>query len=176
LESQSSRVGGAEELDVIDDAVVGAGDALPLKGLADGPRVRGQVVDVPGEQFLIVVAHEVEPVAAPGDVALNRVAAALELEIDEHVVSVAVGGHVVDGDRAIGGEVDCDGADGGLDRVPPGADPTEVLERGGEADGPVAAGVEESDIVEEDHAADSGGVLGGHDEGADDGVVAAGAR
>jgi hypothetical protein len=78
-----------------------------------------------------------------------------------HRRDVALRGGVHESDGRLEGER---GARGGA---------AEVNERGGQADGAMAAGVEEAHVVEEDHAAGRGGIGGGHDQRADERVEAA---
>src|SRR5205085_7255332 len=74
-EALAVRVGrgwGAEELDVIDEAAVRAGDALPLDALPDAPRVIGQGFQTVERERLSVIGGQEEPVAAPRNVAGHR--------------------------------------------------------------------------------------------------------
>jgi hypothetical protein len=59
--------------------------------------------------------------------------------IHRHLLAVAVGGHVADGDRAVLMQGGADLADRGVDLVHARCDQAQVLQRGDQADGAVAA-------------------------------------
>ena len=102
----------AEELDVVDDAAVGAGDAVGFEALADAPGEIGQFVEAIDGEFLAVAADEVEPVAAPGDIAVDAADAG---GLDGDVSRAPVAGDVAEGDGSIGVEVRLDDAGRGFD-------------------------------------------------------------
>ena len=121
-------------------------------------------------KLLAVIGDEEEPVAAPGDIAVDAADAG---DVERDGGGAAIAGDVADGGAAIGVEARFDGAAVGVDAADAGADAAQVGEGDHEADGAVAAHVEEADVIEEDHAGLAGGVVRLAEQGADDGVVAA---
>lgn len=157
---------GAVEFDMVDFGVT-----LSVHGLADGPGVSGEGLQIGEFDALGGVVNEKEPVAAPGDVASDG-AVAGDLDCDARCG--AVGGDVVDGDFEVRVKLGFHDADGGFNAVEAGLNPPHVGERDGEADGAMAAHVEVADVVEEDDARRTGGVSGFAEQGSDHGVGSAG--
>jgi hypothetical protein len=71
-------------------------------------------------------------------------------------------------------EESCDYSDRGFDAMLAGLNAIKMSEGFHNADGPVEAGVEAGEVVEEDNAGDAGGILGFAEAGSDDGVETAG--
>ena len=86
----------AEQLDVID-----VGMPLGIRRLAHAPGEVGERFEIAHVDLETVLAHQEEPVAAPGDVA-RHLADARHLE--HHVARAAVARHVAEFDRAIGAQ------------------------------------------------------------------------
>ncbi|MCY1442721.1 hypothetical protein D9M71_591020 [compost metagenome] len=138
---------------MVDGRAVFAGDALGFEGLEHGPGVVGERLTVVQFDALAVFGDQEEPVAAPGDVAVHH---AMAGHVHRHLLAVAVRRHVADGDGAVFMQGGTDLADRGVDLVHARCDQAQVLQRGDQADGAVAAHVQVAGVVEEDHAA--GGV------------------
>ncbi|MNF90456.1 hypothetical protein D3C84_730210 [compost metagenome] len=139
-----------KQFDVVDQRAVFTVDALGLEGLEHCPGVLGEELDVVHLQGLTVIGHQEKPVAAPGDVAVH---AAMSWHFDRHLLAVAVGGHVAQGDVAVLMQRGADRADRRIDLVLAGLDMPQVMQRVDQADGAVTAHAEVAGVVEEDHAA-----------------------
>ncbi len=149
--------GRAEQFDVIDFGI-----SLGVDGLTDAPGEVSEGIDVGEIQIEAMGFHEEEPVAAPGDIAGDGSDAG---DLDGQVVGLAMAGDVGDGDGTVGVEGGGDGADGGVDAECTGVELVEVGEGDNEADGAVAAHAEVADVVEEEDAGLTGGVMGRDEEG-----------
>ncbi|MNP02541.1 hypothetical protein D3C76_943960 [compost metagenome] len=138
---------------MVDGGTVFTGDALGFEGLEHRPGVLGQRLAVAQLDALAMFGHEEKPVAAPGDVATHQ---AMAGHVHQYLPAVAVGRHVADGYGAVFMQGGADLADRGVDLVHARCDQAQVLQRGDQADGAVAAHVQVAGVVEEDHPA--GGV------------------
>ena len=101
-------------------------------------------------QRLLVLAHQEEPVAAPGDIAMHH---AVARYLDRHPLAIAVGGHVAHGDRAVVMENGTDLPHRGVDAMGARRQPAEMVKRRHQPDGAVAAHAQVARVVEEAHPA-----------------------
>ncbi len=170
-EDEVSGVGSRGDGWPVEFNMVDFGVALRVDGLADGPRVRGKGFQVGEFDAFRGSVDKEEPVAAPGDVAGDR---AVGGDLDGDACCRAIGGDVVDGDFEVGVEFGFHDSNGGFNAVEAGLNPPHVGEGDGEADGPVAAHMEVTYIVEEDDADGAGGVSGFAEQGSDYRVRGAG--
>ena len=111
---------------MIDLAAVGAGDAVGFESLANAPGVIREILDACERKLLAVIADEEEPVAAPGDIAVN---AADARNVQRDGGGAAIAGYVADGHAAVGVEARFHGSAIGVDAAHARADPAEVGER-----------------------------------------------
>ncbi|MNT08118.1 hypothetical protein D3C72_1428500 [compost metagenome] len=149
---------------MIDDGAVGASDARRLQGVADGPGVMGQRVDVVRRNALQGLDHALaaflvdkkEPISAPGDVTDYFAVAG---HVNAHGAMQAIGGHIAHADRPVVVQEGADGADRRFNAVFAGTDAGQVGQRGDQADGAVAAHPQVAGVVEEDDAGGVGRIL-----------------
>ena len=83
---------------MVDSRAVVAADAVVAQGAHDGGGDLCQFGDVVGGNAQAVVIDEEEPVAAPGDVAVDAAEAG---NVERDLLAVAVGAHVFDADAAV---------------------------------------------------------------------------
>src|SRR5262249_10353313 len=85
----------AAQFDMVDLGAVGAGNVGSRQGITHGPGDVGKPFHVIEQEALTVIFHQIEPVAAPGNVPLDL---AKFGHIDSYVLRVSVACNIVDGD------------------------------------------------------------------------------
>jgi len=156
---------------VVDFFVVGSGDVLLVKGLANSGGELGEGGDVLWVNGGALLVDEEEPVSTPSDVSGDG---AVVWDLDGDGCGVSIGGNVFNGDAVVFREACGDDADGGFDAVVAGLDSVEVVKSFYDAYRTMEAGVEVGEVIEEDDSGDAGGVGRRAEAGSDDGVEAAG--
>ncbi|MNM97044.1 hypothetical protein D3C81_1095400 [compost metagenome] len=134
---------------MIDDAAVLATDAVRFQRLLYRDGVVAQCIAMGDIQRCRRLLGDEEPVAAPGDVALDLADAGhLHFGIGNEAIAL----DVVDGYLAVDMQRDTHHADRCLDQVFARLNAAHMRQRPGQADGAVATHAQIADIVEEDHA------------------------
>src|SRR6266851_3487841 len=138
---------------MIDLLTVAPRYALAYQRLTDLPGALHQLFVVVQLQFLAVVVHEKEPIAAPGHVACHRT---ISFDFDSHRFEVPVAGDVADCHFA-GFVKGCRyHADRSFNAMLARLNAPQVGECGHDAYGPVPAHPDIADVVEEDHPRQAG--------------------
>jgi len=150
---------------------VGAGKSGGIESLADVPRLFGKAIRIAVREGNGRILDEIEPVSSPCDVAGDG---ADPRDSDGHVRAMAIRGHVLNGDAAIGAQRSAHRAYRSLNAVLATANATKVSQGGDDADRAVTTHPEITNVIEEDDTRCGGGIFRLAEERADEHVGAAG--
>ena len=142
-------VGRRKQFDMIDLRAIGPGNPMGAQRLAHLPGKGGELGLALQGELERVLSDEKKPVASPGHVAVYD---AIAGQFHRHMGPVPIGLHVGDGDLVILRQRNRHIPDRSLQPVRSRADAAQVRERGGHADGAVAAHAKVAGVVEENHA------------------------
>src|ERR1700678_4013382 len=154
---------------MVDFASIGAGNSLGFESLPDAPRVIGEFFDALQRKLLAVVADQEKPVAAPCDIAVDAADAG---HVHRDGGGASETGDIADGHAAVVIQARFHGSAVGIDAANALLNSAHVSERNHEPNGSVAAHVEEADVVEENDAGLTSGVVRIAEQRAHNGVVA----